>query len=210
MNSSEQSDSDIAEEIKQKNRDRYKLYRQNQLSDPEKATEFKKRRAKQTSDYRKRLMLNRSSGYLSQRCSREAGKRFESKLPKDFQKRSEIIRILGSKYLDPDAEPKVSKTTSSNEGKPMNTMHQQATDFFLRDDISRQMPGMKDFVVVRNQEGEKEKLQKRFMTMTCQDAWEIYKSNYENFLPKSTFYSLRPEHVLLASNTPHLALLHQQ
>jgi hypothetical protein len=133
------------------------------------------------------MMLNRSSGYSSQRCSREAGKRFESKLPEDFKKRSEIIRIVGSKYLNPDAEPKVSKTLSSNDGKPMNIMHQQATDFFLRDDISRQMPRMKDFVVVRNQEGEKEKLQKRFVSMTCQDAWEIYKSNNEHFLPKSTF-----------------------
>lgn len=49
-------------------------------------------------------------------------------------------------------------------------------EFFLRDDISRQSPGKKDYLVIKNKETRKrETHQKRYLVMSVGEAFEQFK-----------------------------------
>lgn len=66
------------------------------------------------------------------------------------------------------------------------------------------MPGMKNYQLIRKSNNQKEKIQKRYMTMSCHDAFELYRNeNLDNHVGKSLFHSYRPPFVLLSSKTPH-------
>ena len=75
-------------------------------------------------------------------------------------------------------------------------------DFYQRDDISRQAPGVKDHIIHR-QDGMKTTIQKRYMAMTVAEAYQMYKDeNPDKVVGKSKFASERPNHVMKQSETP--------
>lgn len=78
-------------------------------------------------------------------------------------------------------------------------------EFFLRDDISRQSPGKKDYLVIKNKETRKrETHQKRYLVMSVGEAFEQFKvENPSVKIKKSLFYMFRPEYVMLLSKMPH-------
>jgi hypothetical protein len=75
-------------------------------------------------------------------------------------------------------------------------------DFYLSDDYSRMMPGMKDYVSVRQTGGEKKvKIQKRLLLINIDELFFKYKEFCLNQLcmkscGKSKFFELRPKHVI--------------
>ena len=95
----------------------------------------------------------------------------------------------------------------SNALKIPNKTVEQVQEFFQRDDISRQAPGMKDAILVRDGTTKK-RVQKRHLTMTVQEAYKCFCNDNPNLIiGKSKFSELRPKHVLLSSQTPTNACL---
>lgn len=181
-----------------KDRENYKKYRERQIS--ENAENFKKKRAQQTAECRKRKQLEKVKGYSTERSLKRAGKRYEKKLPDSVVKKKEIVSELSKKFLEKESE----YIENCEDSMKISEKHQSIKDFYLRDDISRQMPGMKDFKSFKNALGVKEKIQLRYMMMTCEQALVVYNlENPENCSGKSVFYNLRPAYVLSASKTPH-------
>lgn len=76
------------------------------------------------------------------------------------------------------------------------------TDFYQRDDISRQAPGMREYKKV---DGHEE--QKRHMYTTIKEAFHLYQEDTtidsKPNISLSKFFELRPKHVLPLSDMPH-------
>ena len=64
------------------------------------------------------------------------------------------------------------------------------------------MPGKADVVSVRGSSGEKVKKQKRHLTMTLAEVFQLFKEKYpESGIKKSKFFDFRPAEVLLAEES---------
>ncbi len=81
------------------------------------------------------------------------------------------------------------------------TTYDHVREFYERDDISRQAPGMRDVVTVRRR-SEKENPETAFNNSIL-EAYRYFKKEHPEFIiGKSKFAELRPSHVLRSSDTP--------
>ena len=72
-------------------------------------------------------------------------------------------------------------------------------ELYVRDDISRQVPGKRDSIVVR-QNNVKKTIHKWHLSMNIKEVYQMFKQqNPDRKIRKSKFASLRPGHVLLSS-----------
>ena len=100
------------------------------------------------------------------------------------------------------------QTTSSNKKLPDATVT-CVNKYFLLDSVSRQAPGMKDYVTVRSG-GKKAKLQKRHLTCSLKEKYALFKRDHPTVkISFSKFCSLRPANVLLSSTIPRNVCLCQ-
>ena len=75
-------------------------------------------------------------------------------------------------------------------------------DFYQKEDVSLFMPGKQNVLRIRDKNG-KRKEQKRILTMTINEAYEIFMSEQtEKITGKGKFAELRPTEVLLSSQMP--------
>lgn len=85
---------------------------------------------------------------------------------------------MREKYLsteETEEENTATLTVDITQEPTVNANHQKIIDFYYRDEVSRQMPGKKDYKVILNRSsGLKEKVQIRFMTMTGNEAYEMF------------------------------------
>ena len=71
-------------------------------------------------------------------------------------------------------------------------------DFYESDEISRLCPGAKDYIIVRNENGVKEKKQKRLILGNLKEIYVSYKCSLgKRALGFSSFAALRPRHCIL-------------
>ncbi len=78
------------------------------------------------------------------------------------------------------------------------------TSFYLRDDISRQSPGRKDYVTVKDVSGNDIRLQTKHLMFKLEDVFRKFCEENETCgIKLSLFCKLRPSHVLLMSQMPH-------
>lgn len=130
----------------------------------------------------------------------KANKRVERVLPKSPRKRMAVVEKLASNILKVKL-PRTRKVGSVSLSKDTKSM---VIDFYLSDSISRQCPGKSDWLVVKNDDGSKEKRQKRHMVMTLSESYKLFGTDNSSVnIGKSSFAALRPKHVLLVSNMPH-------
>lgn len=72
-------------------------------------------------------------------------------------------------------------------------------EFYCDDEVSMNMPGMKDYVSIRNDEGERRHVQKRLILSNLKELYVLFRSKYtETKIGFSTFVSLRPKNCVLA------------
>ena len=72
-------------------------------------------------------------------------------------------------------------------------------EFYGNDENSRMCPGQKDYVNVVNEDGEKEKVQKRMVLTNLKELHASWKKlNPDKRISFSTFAGLRPKHCILA------------
>ena len=75
-------------------------------------------------------------------------------------------------------------------------------EFYESDTVSRMCPGAKHYVVVRDEEGRKTKVQKRLILGNLKEIYQLFKEDKTNpEMGFSTFAALRPRHCVLAGSS---------
>ncbi|XP_043278835.1 uncharacterized protein [Venturia canescens] len=83
-----------------------------------------------------------------------------------------------------------------------NDIKARIREFYVDDEISVNMPGMKDYLSIRNDDGKREHMQKRLILSNLRELYEIFKERYpDHRIGFSKFASLRPQHCVLAGSS---------
>ena len=86
---------------------------------------------------------------------------------------------------------------------PSDETLNRVTEFYQRDDISRQAPGRKDATSVRMDDGTKTKLQTRHLTSSIKVTDGMVQDEYPNTkVGKSKFAEMRSQRVVLSNKLP--------
>ncbi|KAK3918907.1 ARL14 effector protein [Frankliniella fusca] len=126
----------------------------------------------------------------------------------------EVGRKTAEKVIKLVQEQGVLPVVNQRIGKPLNeTTALEVKKFYLRPDISRELPGMKDFKSVK-EDGKRVRKQKRLFLSTLKEGYEFYKEVCpEHPVGFSTFAELRPKEVILAgasgTHSVCVCLIHQ-
>lgn len=150
---------------------------------------------------------NISSPHGSFSCKQTFGKamaRIKKALPASPRKKVAIVKKLAYDTLSHKCS-NLYKVNRQGTVALTNETKQKVIDFYIRDDISRQAPGKRDYKSIKNPTTrEREKVQKRHMVITVKEAFALFaKENPEINIKRSKFYELRPGNVLLTSEMPH-------
>lgn len=102
--------------------------------------------------------------------------------------------------------PKPGRTVSEN-------VAESVKDFYNSDEVSRMMPGKKDYVTIRNKDG-KVQIQKRLVLANLQEIYQLFKEKFPaSQIGFSKFCELRPKNCILAgksgTHTVCVCTLHQ-
>lgn len=139
--------------------------------------------------------------------TREDQTRILSILPKSWstQKMSQEFGV--SIYLAKKVKTLVSKRgilydMESKRGRPLDhILAEIVQEFYRSDNISRSCPGIKEYTTI-NENGVKEKVQRRLVMMNLNEAFEQFKiENPEKQIGFSKFAELRPKECVLAGQT---------
>ena len=75
-------------------------------------------------------------------------------------------------------------------------------NFYLRDDVSSTMPGMKDVTAVRDENGVKQHLQKKLLLLNLRELYQAFKEEHSEINIGFTKFSvLRPANCILAGSS---------
>ena len=160
----------------------------------QKDRERKQRSRQKHSSAQAVAVTSSSPAYKSNSTLSKAVKRVQSALPNSPRKKAAVIKKLAMSIDTSDSSPekKAGPTALSTEVENL------VIQFYLRDDISRQAPGKRDSIVVK-ENGNKTTMQKRHLSMNIVEAHQLFKTDHpEISIGKSKFASLRPAHVLLS------------
>ena len=138
--------------------------------------------------------------FKSRQSFGKALKKVNSSLPKcDVKKKAIVQHLAQTVGLIP--KPTHQRTALQLDDKLKNDVH----NFYLRDDISYQLPGKRDTVVVKQDDGSKITHQKRILLNNLRENYELFKEENLNVnLSRSSFAELRPPFVV-----PKAALAHR-
>ena len=147
-------------------------------------------------------------GYQNVRTMRKAVARADKALPSTPRRRKTIIRSLYQRNVTAEDEvtelPKKLTSPCSMGYVVSEDTIKLIKNFYERDDISRQAPGRKEVILVRNDDGNKETKQKRHLLSSVKETYAIFKKeNPHACVGKTKFTMLRPQHVLLSRKLPH-------
>lgn len=143
-------------------------------------------------------------GYASESGLKKAGKKIESVLSESKPKAVEALRKVAGKYNLNFNETLPSPSPSKKIRKSFIETPDIVEQYFQLESVSRQLPGIKDFVNLKDTFGIKIKMQKRVMLVTVGEAYTGFVEMFpERKISSSKFHSLRPDHVIIASEAPH-------
>ncbi|XP_057332044.1 uncharacterized protein LOC130671921 [Microplitis mediator] len=75
-------------------------------------------------------------------------------------------------------------------------------NFYNSDDVSVNMPGKKDYVSIKNEDGSRSQVQKRLILSNLKELYQCYRDEYpEEKVGFSKFASFRPKHCVLAGTS---------
>ncbi|CAF2377023.1 unnamed protein product [Rotaria sp. Silwood2] len=120
-------------------------------------------------------------------------------LPKDTNKQKLVIQAMAQSVgLSPiPMAPGVSRSL------PL-AVKKTVLHFCERDDISYQMPGKRDTIVVKEQNGIKKTYQKRILLFNLREAHQMFLQDNPGIdVSRSAFAQLRPQYVVVKSSMPH-------
>lgn len=131
-----------------------------------------------------------------------------SLLPKSWSTQKIIDQFSTTRYMATEAKETKDNGHSSKSGRYSTALSDETKEavirFFEDDDISRAMPGQKDYVSVQK-EGKRQAVQKRLLMMTLREAYKHFNEIHDNAkIGFSSFAKLRPKNCkLLTSSGTH-------
>ena len=148
----------------------------------------------------------KGSPFRSAQAYAKATARAKRMLPQTPKRRKAVCRNLYDTECDAST-PTTSKERLNNSYDSLR-LNQETVDlvhnFYERDDISRQAPGRRDVITVREGKGKKKKIQARHLTSSILETHALFCKEYPDVkVGKSKFAELRPKHVQLSSKLPH-------
>ena len=198
------------EAYKERDRERKKASRKRVISSPRKSAIERKKVRDRVRLHRLRKKLGNKAVspqnvesnecvYKTPQSLGKAVKKVSRQLPSSPRKRKVVIsKIAESSGISVKQSP---QDLDGNSRMPDSTV-KKVQEFYCRDTISRQSPGRKDCVILRDN-GKKSKLQKRYLMWSLKETYHIFQEEYPNTkIGLSKFCSLRPNNVLLQSSTP--------
>ncbi|CAF1567393.1 unnamed protein product [Rotaria magnacalcarata] len=196
------------EQMKQKSR-----IRDNQRRRNLKGASLEKLRLRQkmaSKKYRDKLKLQRfnnqqSTTYKSRQSFGKAVKRTFRSLPKDPSKRVDVIHHIAQVLNVIPA----TKHHKREQRSLANALKELVIKFYNRDDVSYQMPGKRDCIIVEN-DGKKITLQKRILLYSIRETYQLFigdKNDPNINLSKTSFSDLRPLNILVQSHMSHRSCL---
>ena len=195
-----------AEEAKKKARLRDNRRRKN--LDAGSLEKLRTRQKQASKNYRERLKLKRSNKhesltYKNRQALGKAVQRTLQSLPKDPNKRNHVIHHIAQLF---DIMPKsIDKHKREQRSLPVE-LKKAVIQFYNRDDISYQMPGKRDYIIVEDDDGQRITLQKRILLCSIRETYQLFLTDkqYANVsLSLTAFRELRPMNVLFQSYMSH-------
>ncbi|CAF4761226.1 unnamed protein product, partial [Rotaria sp. Silwood2] len=107
----------------------------------------------------------------------------------------------------------IPKTTSHHQREQRSLsieLKQLVMNFYSRDDISYQLPGKRDFITIKDDNGTSKTIQKRILLFSLREAHRLFLSEHDHidaYLSLGSFSDLRPSNVLLQSHMTHRSCL---
>lgn len=139
-----------------------------------------------------------SKAFASKSSYGKAVAKVKRNLPFSPSKCRAVVHILARQMTPEIITPK--------HKKPKKTICadtvEKVKNFYVRDDISRQNPGIKDTTIVRLEDGKKIKMQNRHLFSNVLETYALFCDEFGTIIGKSKFAELRPKHVLLSCQTP--------
>lgn len=101
-----------------------------------------------------------------------------------------------------------SKVRKTRKDKISEVVKKEVEEFYLRGDISKELPSKRDVCKVKDKEGNVKVLQKHLMTMTLQEAFKTYKEeNPGRKIGFTSFRKFKPKQVKRVSETSRRSCL---
>lgn len=175
--------------------------------------EERRKAAEDKRKYRAKIKLSKNTSEIPYKCKQSLFKavaRVCKVMPDRIDRKNVVLREMLKKY-----DPKASRTLKESEMQKVNQIqldliktkkYEHVKQFFLRDDLSYQTPGISDVMSIRDPYTHKRVLcNKRYMIMSISEAYEMYKNEQDehSLVYKTKFYELRPQNVLVVSDTPN-------
>lgn len=127
-------------------------------------------------------------------------KKVNSSLPQCDNKKKVIVQHLAEKF-----GLLLKSTHQRTSLRLADKLKDDIHNFYVRNDISYQLPGKRDTVVVKDDDGNKVTYQKRILLNNLRENYEFFKEENKNVnLSRSSFAELRPVFVI-----PKAALAHR-
>lgn len=137
--------------------------------------------------------------YKSRQALGKAVKRLVSALPRSPRKKQVVLTKIAE-----DVGLSISRkhAVKAHQGQISAETKKLVKDFYLQDDISRQLPGKKDVKSIKNVEtGKKEKVAKRMLMYNLREVHKLFMDQHtEHKIGLSKFCELRPQQVMLVSS----------
>ncbi|KAJ4437802.1 hypothetical protein ANN_13740 [Periplaneta americana] len=177
----------IKEEEKRKNRERVARFRR-----------LKKERAETK-------LAEQDHNFCAYKNSSSLGKatpRARKALPNSPRKKRCVVKRLFETYVGNSNLSEEKYSSTNQKGLDISTVT-AVTEFYNRDDVSRQAPGLKDVRTIHKPDGSKERMQIRNLYSSLKETHALFISEHGSIIGKSKFADLRPKHVLLSCQLPH-------
>ena len=144
----------------------------------------------------------KKSPFKSAMAYAKATSRVKRALPETPRRRKIICKKLYEMYESDSMHP--TKDTRSRSSAISADTIKLVTEFYCRDDISRQAPGRKDTITISDENGQKLHMQVRHLTCSIIEIYRLFREEHPDVdIGKSKFAELRPKHVLLSCKLPH-------
>ena len=148
----------------------------------------------------KRLTNASSSSVKTRQSFSKSLKKVRASLPKCDRKKKVVAQHL-AKQFGLISKSKHQRTSLQLADK----VKTEVENFYLRDDISYQLPGKRDVVVVKDSNGSKVTYQKRILLNNLRETFELFKEENNNVnMSRSSFAEFRPAFAI-----PKAALAHR-
>ncbi|CAF1292332.1 unnamed protein product [Adineta steineri] len=182
--------------MKEQNATRMKKFR-HALTNEEKV-KYNKKHSLTQKKYRDQKKLESENSFSSKQSLGKALKKVTKVLPRDIGKKKLVIRSLAQtigilpRHTHQRITRKISTETQDN-----------ITAFYCRDDVSYQMPGKRDTIVIK-ENGNKSVYQKRILLYNIREAFELFLAENPGIsIARTTFAEMRPQHVVVKSSMAH-------